>query len=137
MAHAFTLLSLVDHDCFRKLTQDLDPCLRPVGRSKLLWSLIPTDNQLVEKYVIKILAEVKAVVINYNLWRSRKTEEILSLTAHYCTDRERKKTHIWMLSIIVTDGVSMSLYVMEVVENFGLKANIVGITSHGGGNIWV
>ena len=26
---------------------------------------------------------------------------------------------------------------MEVVENFGLEAKIVGITSDGGGNIWV
>ena len=31
MAHAFTSLSLVDHDCLRKLTQDLDPRLCPVG----------------------------------------------------------------------------------------------------------
>ena len=32
MAHAFISLPLVDHDCFCKLTQDLDPCLSPVGR---------------------------------------------------------------------------------------------------------
>ena len=36
-----------------------------------------------------------------------------------------------------TDGVSLSLSVMEVVENFGLDAKIVGITSDGGGNLWV
>ena len=83
MAHAFTLLSLVDHDCFRKLTHDIDPRLRPVGRSKLLRSLIPTKNQLVDKSVIKSLAEVKAVVTSYDLWMSRKTEEIFSLTLHY------------------------------------------------------
>ena len=82
MAHAFTLLSLVDHDCFRKLKQDLEPCLRPVGRSKLSRSLIPTKKKLMEKSVIENLAEVKAVVISYDLWMSRKTEEIFSLTAH-------------------------------------------------------
>ena len=32
MEHVFTLLLLVDHDCFRKLTQDIDPRLCPVGR---------------------------------------------------------------------------------------------------------
>ena len=31
MAHVFTLLLLVDHDCFRKLTQDIHPRLHPVG----------------------------------------------------------------------------------------------------------
>ena len=82
MAHAFTSLSLVDHDCFCKLTQDLDPKLLPVGKSKLSRSLIPTKNQLVEKSVVERLEEVKAAVIRYDLWMSRKTEEIFSLTTH-------------------------------------------------------
>ena len=137
MAHAFTPLLLVDHDCFRKLTQDLDPLLRPVGQSKLSRSLIPTKNKLVEKSVIESLEEVKAVVISYDLWMSRKTEEIFSLTAYYCIGQERKNTHIGMPSTTATDGVSLYLSVMEVVENFGLEANIVGITSDGGGNIRV
>ena len=82
MEHLFKFLSLVDHDFFRKLTQDLDPRLRPVGRSKLSRSLIPTKKQLVEKSVIERLAKLKSVVISYDLWMSLKTEEFLSLTAH-------------------------------------------------------
>ena len=95
MAHAFTSLSLVDNDCFRKLTQDLDRRLRPVGRSKLSRNLIPTKNQLVEKSFIGILEKVKAVVISYGLWMSRKTEDIFSLKAHYCTGQERKNHSHW------------------------------------------
>ena len=49
----------------------------------------------------------------------------------------RKNTHIGMPSTTATDGFSLSLSVMEVVENFGLEANIVGITSDVGGNIRV
>ena len=41
MAHVFTSLLLVDQYFLRKLTQDLDPRLRPVRRSKLSRSLIP------------------------------------------------------------------------------------------------
>ena len=137
MTHVFTSLSLVDHDCFRELAQDLDPSLFPVGISKLLRNLLPTKKQLVEKSVIKRLAEVKAVVISYDLWMSCKTEEILSLTAHYCTVRERENTHIGMPSTTTTDGVALSLSVMEVVENFDLEAKIVGITSGSGGNLRV
>ena len=48
-----------------------------------------------------------------------------------------KNTHIGMPSITATGGVSLSLSVMEVVENFGLEEKIVGITSDGSGNIWV
>ena len=47
----------------------------------------------------------------------------------------RENTHTVMSSTTATDGVSLSLSVMEVVENFSLEANIVGITSDGGGNI--
>ena len=42
-----------------------------------------------------------------------------------------------MPSTTAADGVSLSLSVMEVVDNFGLEANIVGITSDGDGNLWV
>ena len=76
MEHAFTSLSLVDHDCFRKLTHDIETRLCHVGKSKLLQSLITTKKKLVEKSVIERLEEVKAVVISYDIWMSRKTEEI-------------------------------------------------------------
>ena len=137
MAYLFTSLSFLDHDCFCKLTQDLYPCLRPVGRSKLSRSLIPTKKKLAEKSVIKRLAEVKAVVISYGLWTSHKTGEIFSLTAHYFTVHKRKNNHTGMPSNTAADGVSLYLSVMEVGENFGLEANIVGITSDIGGNLRV
>ena len=44
MAHEFTLLSLLDHYCFRNLTQDIDPHLHPIGRSKVSRSLVPTEK---------------------------------------------------------------------------------------------
>ena len=42
-----------------------------------------------------------------------------------------------MPSTTATNGVSLSLSVMEVVESFGFEANIVGITIDGGGNLRV
>ena len=66
---------------------------------------------------------------------SHKTEEIFLLTAHYCTGPDIKNTHIGMPCTTDTDGVSLALSVMEVVDNFGLEANIFGIMSDGGGNL--
>ena len=136
MAHSFTSLSLVDHECFRKMTQDLDPRLLPVVSSKLSWSIIPSENQSMERYVIGRLTQTQAILIIYDLCMSRKTEENFSLTAYYCTVIDRNNTHIGMPSTTATYGVSLSKSVAEVVENFGLEAKIVGITSDGGGNIW-
>ena len=53
-----------------------------------------------------------AVVISYDLWMSCKTEEIFSLTAHYCTGPEINNTHIGMPYTTDTDSVSLSLSVV-------------------------
>ena len=55
MAHVFTFLAFVDHEYFRNPTQDLGSRLRLVGRSKLPWSLIPAENQSVDRSVIERL----------------------------------------------------------------------------------
>ena len=68
---------------------------------------------------------------------SCNTEDFFSLTEHYCTGTDKNNTHIGILYTTDTDGVSLSKYVAEVVENFVLEANIVGSTSDGGGNIRV
>ena len=46
-----------------------------------------------------------------------------------------KNTHIGMPYTTTTDDVSLYLSVIEVVENFGLEAKIVGIMSDRGGNL--
>ena len=42
-----------------------------------------------------------------------------------------------MPATTATDGVYLHLSDMEVMENFGMEAKIVGITSYGGGNVLV
>ena len=135
LAHVFILLTLVEHDCFRKTTQYIDPRLHHVARSKLPRSLIPIENQLVERSIIDMLEKVKSILLSYDNWMSLKTEEISSLTAHYCTGPERNNTHIGVLFTTATDGFSLYFSIMELVENSGLEANIVGITNDGGGNL--
>ena len=62
--------------------------------------------------MIESLAKLKAIVIIYDLWMSRETEEIFLLTVHYCTGPNKNNTHIGMPSTTATDGVSLSKYVM-------------------------
>ena len=64
-------------------------------------------------------------------------QEIFSLTAHYCIVTNRNNTRAGMPSTTGTDGFFLYKSVMEVVEDFGLEAKIVGITSDGGDNLWV
>ena len=137
MSHVFIFLLLVDHECFRKLTHDINQRLHPGGSSKLLQSIIPTENQSLQRYVIDNLEKGKDVVISYNLWISRKMEKHFPLVEHYCTGPQRNNTHVGMPSTTDTYGVSLYFYIMVVVENFRLEANIVRIISDGGGNLRV
>ena len=88
-----------------------------------------------ERSVIDRLEKLKAVVISYNLWVSRKTEEIFSLTARYFNGSDINKNFVGMPSTTDNGGVSLSKSVLEVVENFGLEEKILGTTSDGGGNL--
>ena len=137
MAHAFTLLLLVDHEFLPKLTQDLNQRIFPVRRSKLSRSLITTENQSVERSVIERLPKVKDIVTIYDICMSHNTDKFFSLMTHYCNSPDRNNTHIGMPYTTATNGVYLSKSVMEVVNNFGLEAKTVGITSDCDGNIWV
>ena len=80
------------------------------------------------------LVQAKDIVISYNLWICCKVEEFFSLILQKCTGTDIKN-HIGMPSTTDTDGVYLYKYFAEVVENFYLEANIVGITIDGGGNL--
>ena len=54
------------------------------------------------------------------------------MTGQYCTGPDRNTTHIGILSTAGTDDVFLSNSSVEVVENFGSEAKIVGITSDNG-----
>ena len=54
-------------------------------------------------------------------------EEMLSLTANYCTGPERNNTQIGMPSTTSNDVVSLYLPVMEVVEKISLGGIFWGL----------
>ena len=87
--------------------------------------------------MIERLAKSKAILISYKLWMGCNMEDFFSLTEYYFTGTDRNNTRIGMLSNTDTNYFSLSKYVMEVVDNFSLEENIVGITSGGGRNIQV
>ena len=82
MPHAFTSLSLVENECLRNLTQDINARLCPVGCKKMSRSRTTTENKSVERSMIECLDKVKAKVIRYNLWMSCKTEGSFLVTSH-------------------------------------------------------
>ena len=76
MAHAYIHLSLVDVEAFLRMVTHLDPSIRPITRSIFISTLIPHKLKKEETYVSSLLDGVRCVVISYDLWMSKMTQDI-------------------------------------------------------------
>ena len=92
MEKAYTHLSFVDWQEFRKLISLLDLCIVPVFRLRLSRNLIPPKYEDVESGVIKELNNCPYVVLSFYLWMSFKNEEIFSISAYHCAELKKCTT---------------------------------------------
>ena len=73
MAHAYTHLSLVEGEAFRRMVTHIDPPLQPITMSKLTSTLIPQKLKKAETFVSSLLGGGSCVVVSYDLWMSKTT----------------------------------------------------------------
>ena len=76
MAHAYTPMSLLEGEAFCRMVTHLDPSIRPITRSKLTRTLNPHKLKKSETYVSSLLDDVCCVVIYYDYWMSKMTQDI-------------------------------------------------------------
>ena len=83
-----------------------------------------------------MLTHVPAVSLSYDLWMTRRAEEILSLDGHYITGAAKTHTHLGMpWAKGGTDGQSLSVAVKSCIDKFHLRSKVISYTSDGGGNL--
>ena len=82
MAKSFVPLSLFHGDPFRALLSDLYTSINQVSRALVLRKLIPDKSESLELQVKDHLNKCGSLVLTYNLWMSRKNEEIFSMNTH-------------------------------------------------------
>ena len=104
MEDTYTPLSLVEEKSFLRMVNHLDPSIRPITRSKFTSTLTPQKFKKTETYVSSLLDGVSCVVISYDLWMSKTTHDICSMTSHYTCDHVRDHFHIMMPIKTSTDG---------------------------------
>ena len=75
------------------------------------------------------------VVVSYDLWMSKTTQEIFSMTEHYTREYARGRDNIGMPITTSTDGESLAGPVSNVINQFSLGSKLVGITSDGETNL--
>ena len=135
-AQAYTPLSLVENESFRTLILNRDPRLHMVSRTRLSRTLIPSKAADTATNVLELLNRVPAVAISFDLWMTRKSEEIFSLDGHFIIGAIKSHAHLGMpWSKGGTDGQSLSIAVKSCVDKFGLQNKVLCYTSDGGGNL--
>ena len=76
-----------------------------------------------------MLDGVCCVVVSYDLWMSRMTQDIFSMTAYYTRNHVRDKAHIRIPITTSTNGESLAVQIGNVINQFNLAPKISGITS--------
>ena len=75
MSHSYIPLLPVERGAFRRMVTHLDPSIRPTIRSKLTRTLIPQKLKKSETDASSFLDCVPCVLIYYDLWLSKMTQE--------------------------------------------------------------
>ena len=82
------------------------------------------------------LQDAVSVSIQYDLWMTRKTEEIFSLNGTVMKDWNLKVIHLGMPWCVEgTDGQQLSSSVRDCLKVFNIQDKIVSYTSDGGSNL--
>ena len=113
----------------------LDLSIRPINRSKLTRSLIPQKLKKAETDVSSLLGVVSGVVIYYDLWMSKTTQEIFLMIAYYTRDRFREHAHIGMPITTPTDCESLVVLVGNLINQLNLGSKMVCISNDGRTNL--
>ena len=72
-------------------------------------TLIPRKLKKAETYFSSLLDGVRFIIISYDLWMFKTTENIFSMTAHYTCENSREHDHISMPITKSTDGESLAV----------------------------
>ena len=96
MSHACTPLTRAEGEEFRMMVTHLDTIIRPITRYKLTRTLTTHTFKKAKKYVSSLLDGVRCVLISYDLWMYKTTQDIFSMKAHYTRDHFRDNDHMGM-----------------------------------------
>ena len=77
---------------------------------------IPHKFKKAETYVSSFLGGVRCVVVSYDLWMSKTTQDIFSMMAHYTCENVREHAHIRMPITTRTNGESLAVLVSNVIN---------------------
>ena len=92
--------SVVEDKGFIKFVNLLDPRYEIPSR-RIIMRMLPTKYDELKQRILRVLIQVKCMSLTTDLWTSRATEGISTVTAHFI--------HLWKLKSLVLATVKFSV----------------------------
>lgn len=131
-------LSLVDSASLRQMVLRLNCSVDIPNRRQVREKHLPELRKWVdETFVQPNLKKAFVVAITFDLWMSRKTEDLFAIVVHY-GDPETWSIHhnnIGLVKVEKTDGESLSDDLSAVLQKYGLPAKVIASVKDQGANL--
>jgi hypothetical protein len=131
-------ISFVDSPYVRQLILRLDPSVTIPSRREVREKLLPELRRWVnEEYVKPSLSKALGVCISFDLWMSRKTEDLFAVVAHYIDPESFDVCHscIGLVKSTNTDASSLLEDLRHLLSQYNLEGKLVATVKDQGANL--
>jgi hypothetical protein len=129
-------LRIVDLQEHHRLTLYLDNRIVLPSRKNLQERLLPEVVEECKEQTLKILRTMDTVAIPFDLWMSRKFEDVLELITHGIDENfDCHHLHIRLLRVIDTSGSTLSESLRNLLDKFGLTGKTLAYVKDGGASL--
>jgi hypothetical protein len=131
-------VSISSSAVFRGMMLTQNPQINFPCRHTIRYKLLPAFRKEVEEmYVEPVLKRCLSVALSFDLWMSRKCEDVFALVAHFVDPATWEVRHLClgMIKADQTDGRSLAGQVTECLEKHELRDKVVAYVKDQGSNL--
>ncbi|KAK3280788.1 hypothetical protein CYMTET_11389 [Cymbomonas tetramitiformis] len=130
-------LSIVDDLWFRRTILNQEPRVHFPDRTTFRYSLLPAFVARVnETYVFPHLNSALAVSLTFDLWMSRKGEDVFSLVAHWTDENwEYRHCNLGLVRVESTAGIDLSVVFKGILDRYNLTDRTFAYVKDDGSNL--
>jgi hypothetical protein len=129
--------SIVAQPVFKALVWFLDPTLPIPTRGELTNKLMPKMVQECKDSLCRSLDKVQGAAVTFDLWMSKKTDDILSVDLHYICNRWTwQHKHLGLVAMNgQTKGIVVGRKLKEIFEEYNVMGKLFAMVFDGGANL--
>ena len=129
--------SLVAHPVFKALVWFLDPTIPIPTRGELTNKLMPEMVKECKDSLCRSLDKVLGAAVTFDLWMSKKTDDILSVDLHFiCSRWTWQHKHLGLVTMNgETRGIVVGRKLKEIFEEFNVMGKLFAMVFDGGANL--